>query len=265
MVQLPQQQLLLFLRTPAFGYVYKGANRALKLAIPLDCADPVFDGEARPIKTKEQVSIDVRGSAALSNPIDRTLLFGIRRPIGMSVMNDIVQFLADCALLTLGEARVFPFSAVPLDAQQQVLGKKGAAFACKNGLMQGPKLRLDFGPHVAKGQAEGPGVLVAITKSGPHRTAMGKSEASMMLTSRERLGGQLSAGPSMVLDQSFARISADIFDAGGILGIECWVIGFFEAHASSNSQRPLAQCVRNLNWVVGFGKETAALWQILLR
>jgi len=70
---------------------------------------------------------------------------------------------------------------------------------------------------------------------------------------------------SRLLDQSFARISADIFDAGGISGIECWVIGYCEAHASSNSQRPLAQCVCNLNWVVGFGKETAALWQILLR
>jgi hypothetical protein len=38
-----------------------------------------------------------------------------------------------------------------------------------------------------------------------------------------------------------------------------------QSHASSNLQRPLAQCVGNLDWVVGFSKETPALWQILLR
>ncbi len=60
-----------------------------------------------------------------------------------------------------GEACVFPFSAVPLDTQKQVFGKKGAALAGKNRLMQRPELRLDFGPHLVKRQAESPRMLLA--------------------------------------------------------------------------------------------------------
>jgi hypothetical protein len=43
----------------------------------------------------------------------------------------------------------------------------------------------------------------------------------MTFTTSVRLGGQLSAGPSAVFDQSFARMSADISE---MEGIECWVI-----------------------------------------
>src|ERR1700728_2932261 len=41
---------------------------------------------------------------------------------------------------------------------------------------------------------------------------MGKPEASTRFTTSVRLGGQRSASPSVVFDQSFARMSAGMFD-----------------------------------------------------
>ena len=46
----------------------------------------------------------------------------------------------------------------------------------------------------------------------------------MMFTTNVRFGGQLSAAPSTVFDQSLARISADIFDVVGMSGTDCWFI-----------------------------------------
>jgi hypothetical protein len=45
-----------------------------------------------------------------------------------------------------------------------------------------------------------------------------------MFTTSVRFGGQLSAEPSTVFDQSFARISSDIFGVGAMSGADCWII-----------------------------------------
>ena len=45
---------------------------------------------------------------------------------------------------------------------------------------------------------------------GPHQTNMGKREMRQMLTAISRLCGQLSTGPSDVLDQSNARMRSPI-------------------------------------------------------
>src|SRR5580704_12966975 len=60
-----------------------------------------------------------------------------------------------------------------------------------------------------------------MANSEPHRTAIGKPDASTRFTTRLRLGGQFSEGPSTVFDQSFAPMSADISERAGI---ECWAI-----------------------------------------
>src|SRR6202044_2131079 len=60
-----------------------------------------------------------------------------------------------------GKAGVFPFCAVSLNAQQQVLGEKGSTFTAENGLMQGPQCRLNFWPYFSERQSETPRMFVA--------------------------------------------------------------------------------------------------------
>jgi hypothetical protein len=53
---------------------------------------------------------------------------------------------------------------------------------------------------------------------------MGKPEASISFTTSDRLGGHPAGSPSDVLDQSLARISADMLDVTGMSVSVCRAI-----------------------------------------
>src|ERR1700728_204639 len=59
-----------------------------------------------------------------------------------------------------------------------------------------------------------------MTNSVPQRTHIGKPEASITFTISVRLGGQFSAAPSMVLDQSLERTRSAISGGSGMPAAE---------------------------------------------